>query len=199
MPALLAAAALPPIVMYMTYGYAPLCFPALPVCLYDDFVYSLQQFVPKSVSLPSVLYKSEQCLAGAGPRVDAACLRTCTDEPFSFIQWYDVLAWWALELGLEARLADLSQHALAAVFLGPQTQDDILEAVAFHTRVFETPDVALLVANRACAVLSLYKIVPHLALLFLTVMIALASVQLLQQTANIAFQTTIALFVSAFY
>jgi hypothetical protein len=87
-PALLAAAALPPIVMHMTYGYAPLCFPDLPLCLYDDFVYSLQQFVPKSVSLPSVLYKSEQCLAGAGPRVDAACLRTCTDEPFSFIQWY---------------------------------------------------------------------------------------------------------------
>jgi hypothetical protein len=199
MPALFAAAALPPIIMYMSYGYAPLCFPAVPVCLYDDLVYSLQQLVPKSVALPSVLYKSEKCLAAAGPRVDTACLRKCTDEPFSFVEWYDVLAWWALELGLEARLVELSQQALAAFFLGPQTQDDIFESVAYHTRVFETPDTALITANRACAVLSLYKIVPHLALLFLAVMIALASVQLLQQTANIAFQTTISLFVSAFY
>jgi hypothetical protein len=199
MPALLAAAALPPIVLYMSYGYAPLCFPAVPVCLYDDLVYSIQQLAPKSIVLPSVLYKSEKCLAAAGSRVDADCLRKCTDEPFSFVEWYDVLAWWALELGLEARLADLARNDFAAIFLGPQTQDDILEAVAFHTRVFDTPDASLVAANRACAVLSLYKIVPHLAVLFLAVMIVLASVQLLQQTANIAFQTTISLFVSAFY
>ncbi len=87
----------------------------------------------------------------------------------------------------------------SAIFFGSQTQDDISEAVVFHTLVFDTPDVALVAANRACAVLSLYKIVPHLAVLYLAVMIVLASVQLLQQTANIAFQTTISLFVSAFY
>ncbi len=199
MPALLAAAALPSIVLYVAYGYAPLCFPAVPVCLYDDLVYSLQQLAPASIRLPSVLYRSERCLAAAGPRVDAACLRTCTDEPFSFLEWYDVLAWWALELGLEARLADLARGALAASVLGPQAQDDVLAAVAFHTRVFETPDGPLLAANRACAVLSLYKILPHLALLFLALMLALAAVQILLQTASVALQTAFALLVSAFY
>jgi hypothetical protein len=199
MPALLAAFALPSVVLYMSYGYAPLCFPALPVCLYDDLVYSIQQLVPKNIDLPSALYKSKQCMAAAVSRIDADCLRRCTDEPFSFLEWYDVLSWWSLELGLETRFIELSQQPFTAIILGQQGQEDIQEAVAFHSRVFSTPDIPLITTNRVCAVVSSYKLLPHAALLLVSLMLALAAVQVLQQTANVALQTMFALFVSAFY
>ena len=199
MPALLAAFLLPSIVLYMSYGYAPLCFPALPVCLYDDLVYSLQQLVPKNIDLPSSLFKSKQCMVAAVSRIDADCLRRCTDEPFSFLEWYDVLSWWSLELGLETRLVEFSQQPFVAVMLGQQGQDDIQEAVAFHSRVFRTPDIPLITTNRVCAVVSSYKLLPHIALILISLMLALAAVQVLQQTVNVALQTIFALFVSAFY
>jgi len=199
MPALLAAVVLPSIVLYMSYGYAPLCFPALPVCLYDDLVYSIQQLIPKNIELPSALFKSKLCMTAAMSRIDADCLRKCTDEPFSFLEWYDVLSWWSLELGLEGRLVELSQQPFASIVLGQQIQDDIQEAVVFHARVFKTPDTPLITTNRVCAVVSSYKLVPHLALLFISLMLVLAALQVLQQTANVALQTLFALFVSAFY
>jgi hypothetical protein len=199
MPALLAVIVLPSIVLYMSYGYAPLCFPALPVCLYDDLVYSIQQLLPKNIELPSALFRSKQCMAAAQSRIDADCLRRCTDEPFSFLEWYDVLSWWSLELGLEARFVELTQQPWASIVLGQQGQDDIEEAVTFHSRVFNTPDTSLITTNRVCAVVSLYKILPHIALLLICLMLALAAVQVLQQTANVALQTMFALFVSSFY
>lgn len=199
MPALLAAAVLPSIVLYMSYGYAPLCFPALPVCLYDDLVYSIQQLVPKHIELPSAIFKSRQCMTASASRIDADCLRRCTDEPFSFLEWYDVLSWWSLELGLDARLAELSQQPLVALMLGQQGQDDIQEAIAFHSRVFKTPDMPLLTTKRVCAVLSSYKLLPHVALVLISLLIALAALQVLQQTVNVAIQTMFALFVSSFY
>jgi hypothetical protein len=199
MPALLAVIVLPSVVLYMSYGYAPLCFPALPVCLYDDLVYSLQQLVPKNIELPSALYKSKNCMAAAVSGIDAGCLRRCTDEPFSFLEWYDVLSWWSLELGLENRFIELAKQPFVSIILGQQGQDDIQEAVAFHSRVFKTPDIPLITTNRVCAVVSSYKLLPHFALLLISLMLALAAVQVLQQTVNVALQTMFALFVSAFY
>jgi hypothetical protein len=199
MPVLLAAGALPSIILYMSYGYAPLCFPAVPACLYDDLVSTIQQLVPKNIELPGVMYRSQACMSAAASRVEVKCLRTCTDEPFAFLEWYDVLAWWSLEVGVEARMAAFAQQPLMSVVLGEQTQDDIQAALDFHTRVFETPDIALLTTKRVCAVLSLYKLMPYLAILFVVVMLALASLQVLQQTVSVAVQTTCVLLVSAFH
>jgi hypothetical protein len=199
MPVLLAAGALPSIILYMSYGYAPLCFPAVPACLYDDLVSTIQQLVPKNIELPGVMYRSQACMSAAASRVEVKCLRTCTDEPFAFLEWYDVLAWWSLEVGVEARMAAFAQQPLMSVVLGEQTQDDIQAALDFHTRVFETPDIALLTTKRVCAVLSLYKLMPYLAILFVVVMLALASLQVLQQTVSVAVQTMCVLLVSAFH
>ena len=199
MPALLAVIVLPSIVLYMSYGYAPLCFPALPVCLYDDLVYSIQQLVPRNIELPSSLYKSKQCMTASVSRIDADCLRKCTDEPFSFLEWYDVLSWWSLELGLETRFVELTKQSWVSIFIGQQGQDDIEESVIFHSRVFNTQDTPLITTNRVCAVISSYKLLPYIALVLLLVMLALAAVQVLLQTANVALQTMFALFVSSFY
>jgi hypothetical protein len=199
MPLILAAVALPAIVLYMSYGYAPLCFPAVPVCLYDDIVYTLQQLVPKNIALPSVLYRSQQCLSAAAVRLDAKCLRTCTEEPFAFVEWYDVLSWLSLELGAETRFSQLIREPLASTLLGQQTQDDMAAALTFHARVFATPDPALIATKRVCAVLSSYKLFPYLALFFVALMLTFGSLQVLQQTFSVAFQATFALFVSAFH
>jgi hypothetical protein len=198
MPLLLAAGVLPSIVLYMSYGYSPMCFPAVPVCLYDDLVYSVRLLVPRSIALPAVMFRSEQCAAQVSG-LTSSCLRTCTDEPFAFLEWYDVLAWWSLELGAEARLAELAQQPIAVMLLGPETQDDVLEALVFHARVFDAQDAALAATKRACAVLSLYKLVPHAVLLFFALMLVFASVQVLQQTVTVVVQTIFALLVSAFY
>jgi hypothetical protein len=199
MPVILAAVVLPSVVLYMSYGYAPLCFPAIPICLYDDLVYSLQQMVPKNIRLPNVLYKSQQCASAAALRVDAECLRTCTDEPFSYLEWYDVLSWCLLEVGLDGRLVELVRQPFMSVVLSQQRQDEIQEAVAFHARVYHTSDKDLITINRVCALVSSYKLIPYVALLFIGVMLSLGAVQAFMLTVNIGFQATFALFVSAFY
>ena len=91
------------------------------------------------------------------------------------------------------------QQPWLAVFVSQQTQDDIQAAVAFHTLVFHTPDADLITTNRVCAVVSLYKLIPFAALLFVCVMLALGAVQTALLTATVAFQVTFALFLSAFY
>jgi hypothetical protein len=199
MPVLLAAVVIPSIVLYISYGYAPLCFPAIPICLYDDLVYSIQQLVPKHIRLPAVLYKSEQCASAAALRVDANCLRTCTDEPFSYLEWYDVLSWCLLEVRLDGRLVELVRQPFVAVVMSQQRQDEILEAVAFHARVYDTSDAELITTNRLCALVSAYKLIPYVALLFVAVMLVLGAVQALMLTVNVCFQVTFALFVSTFY
>ena len=197
MPLVLAAVLLPSVVLYMSYGYAPLCFPAVPVCLYDDMVYSLTLVVPKSIQLPSALFQNAPCMAA--PRLEARCLRTCTDEPFAYIEWYDVLSWWLLEIGFETRFVQLVRQPWLSVFVSQQTQDDIEAAVAFHTLVFHTPDADLINTNRVCAIVSLYKLIPFAALFFVIIMLALGAVQTTLLTATVAFQVTFALFLSAFY
>ncbi len=199
MPVLLAAVVLPSVVLYVSYGYSPLCFPTIPVCMYDDLVYSIQQLVPKNIRLPSVLYKSQTCMSAAASPIDTACLRTCTDEPFSFLEWYDVLSWCALELRLESALVQLIREPAVSLVMGQQMQDDVLAAVDFHTRVFRTPDNDLITTSRLCALVSSYKIIPQFALLFVCVMLALGAAQTLMLTVTVAFQVTFALFVSAFY
>jgi hypothetical protein len=199
MPLILAAVVLPTIVLYMSYGYAPLCFPGIPVCLYDDLVYSIQLLVPKNIQLPSALYKNAQCMTASVLRVEAACLRTCTDEPFAYLEWYDVLSWWLLEIGFETRFVELVRQPWLSVLVSQQTQDDIQAAVAFHSRVFHTPDADLMNTNRVCALVSLYKLIPFAALFFVCIMLALGAVQTALLTATVAFQVTFALFLSAFY
>jgi len=199
MPVVLAAVVLPSVVLYLSYGYSPLCFPTVPVCLYDDLVYSIQQLVPPNIRLPTVLYRSETCMSAAATRLDTACLRTCTDEPFSFLEWYDVLSWCALELRLESALVQFIRQPVVSLVISQQMQDDIQAAVDFHARVFRTPDTDLITTNRLCALISSYKLIPQLALLFVCVMLALGLVQTLMLTVNVAFQVTFALFVSAFY
>ena len=111
--------------------------------------------MPKSVFLPSVLYKSEVCLVAAGPRVDAACLRTCIDEPFSFLEWYDVLAWWALELGFGEHFETYAGFILSADDLR-KLQDQLdLKYQCLLDNV-----AGPITANRICAALSMYKILP---------------------------------------
>jgi hypothetical protein len=199
MPIIFAAVVLPSIVMFMSYGYAPLCFPTVPVCLFDDLVYSVKMLVPRSIELPSVMYRSEICMKAAAKGLTAECLRTCTDEPFAFIEWYDVLAWWSLELGVEARLAQLAQQPFVVLILGQDRIDDVLQALVYHARVLNAQDEALTTTKRVCALLSVYKLVPHAVILFFALMLVFGSLQVLQQTVTVVFQTIFALLVSAFY
>jgi hypothetical protein len=199
LPVTLSAVFLPSVVLYYSYGYAPTCFPAVPVCLYDDLVHTAGVLVPKSIRLPPVMYRSQDCLAAATVSVDARCLRTCTDEPFAYADWYDVLSWWCLEVGLDGALLRIVDLPITSTVIGEQMQGDIQAAVAFHARVFATPDDTLINSNRICAFISLYKLIPYLALSFFCVMLAFAGIQALLLTVLVALQLAFSLFVSAFY
>ena len=204
MPVLLAAVVLPYVVLYLSYGYAPLCFPAIPICLYDDIVYSLQLLLPKHILLPSVLYKSELCASTAqavrgAARVDPDCLRTCTDEPFAFLEWYDVLSWCLLEVGLEGRLVQLVRQPFLSAVLSQQRIDDIQLAVEFHARVYDATDADLMMVNRICTLVSSYKLIPYVTLLLVGVSLAFNAVQTVLLAVTMCFTVTFALFVSAFY
>jgi hypothetical protein len=106
LPIIVAIGAILPVVLYVSYGYSPLCFPTIPVCFYDDILWSLQQFMPKHIELPAVWYKNETCASyNKTMATMAPCIRKCSDRPFSYIEWYDPLSWWAVDFNFHTGLA----------------------------------------------------------------------------------------------
>jgi len=169
-PVLLLMTLLPYTVMYMTYGFSPFCSPMVPVCIYDDFLWTARFLLPVHVELPLVMYKNASCVPLRSAPVRSECLRTCSDEPFAYGPWQTVLAWWSVEFRI-------NDFALDAVNLMPRflvTQNDydaLVMQVALKRRVFVDDDKDLLLVNRLCAFVGLYVALPYMFILLLCIML----------------------------
>ena len=200
LPVIVAFAVVVPIVLYLSYGYSPLCFPSIPVCLYDDILWSLQSFTPKHIELPAVWYKNGTCasynnsMSTLGP-----CIRKCSDRPFSYLYWYDPLSWWAVDFNFESWLAWTTRESFVSVLFSEDMKYDIQSSVDFRVQVLGTQNDELIYTNRICAALSTYKLLPFLMLLGILVLIVLATCQALFVVANAFVNSIFLLLLSAFY
>lgn len=147
----------PLIVMYMSYGYSPFCAPMIPVCLMDDIVWTIGAIIPKYIEFPRSMFVNSSCVPeeGSGASVPPKCLLPCTDPRFNYVHWYDVGAWWALELGFGEHF-----EAYAGIILSADDLAKLQDQLDLKYQCLLDNDTGAITANRICAALSLYKILP---------------------------------------
>ena len=147
----------PLIVMYMSYGYSPFCAPMIPVCIMDDIVWTIGAIIPKYIEFPRSMFVNSSCVPeqGSGASVPPKCLLPCTDPRFNYVHWYDVGAWWALELGFGEHF-----EAYAGIILSADDLAKLQDQLDLKYQCLLDNDVGQITANRICAALSLYKILP---------------------------------------
>ena len=147
-----------PLVMFVSYRVSPFCAPMIPTCMADDVLSMLHEMFPKHLHIPSALLHTElgpHCL----PRrqfYDATCIRSCRAASLGFDGWEAVLAWWATETGTAAWVSDISS-ALSMLH-----SSKLERTLALKQQVYAHADTDLIMANRMCAVLHVYEIVPVL-------------------------------------
>jgi hypothetical protein len=154
------------VLMGVCYGYSWTCVPMVPPCLFEDTHALLRTLFPRQMAVPdALLFDSAVCQAQAiAPPPE--CIRTCADPPLAFASWYSPVAWVAAEAGVD----DLSWLSWLPVV--------DREALEFELRVraavLADIDTDLRTANRICALLSSYILVPYALILVLAVLFASA-------------------------
>jgi hypothetical protein len=155
---------LPLMVMYMSYGYSPFCAPMIPVCIMDDLLWTVNSFLPEVIEFPPSMFISVACIPKRNAHIHKNCLRSCSDPPFEYRRWYDVMAWWATELNWAGPLETYAGFLLSS--------DDLItlqDQLDLKAECLTQGDDSLVMGNRICATLSLYKAFPYLILLFLSI------------------------------
>jgi len=197
-PALLLLAAFPYAVMYLTYGFSPFCSPMVPVCIYDDFLWTARLLLPVHVELPLVMYQNMSCLPVRDTPIQPGCLRTCEDDVFGYGQWYTVFAWWGVEFNVHEFLVRVV-NAFPRVLVSQDDCDALAAQVALKTRALLDADDGLVLANRVCAFVGLYVALPYLFILSVLVYIACSLLQSAVLLACIVLNIVVTLLLSSFF
>jgi hypothetical protein len=175
-PAIMLLAVFPYAVMYIAYGFSPFCPPMVPVCIYDDFLWTARLLLPVHVELPLVLYKNISCAPVRDAPIHPDCLRTCEDDMFGYSYWYTVFAWW----GVEFNVQDLLLRVVSAIPRVVVSQDDydaLSAQVALKARALLDADADLVLVNRVCAFVGLYMALPYLCIFIVFILIACSLLQ----------------------
>jgi len=88
-----------PLILYIAYGYSPMCAPLVPVCLLPD-LYSLVDWIfPSSLVWPTSLITAN----GPANCADKSCMRSCVSDPIvGYDSVYDHAAWIMCEASASA-------------------------------------------------------------------------------------------------
>jgi hypothetical protein len=160
----------------------------------DDVVWSIAAVFPKYVEFPRSMFKNTACVAERGQLVEKGCLLPCSDPRFNYRRWYDVGAWWAVELGLGEHFEAYAGFVLSADELrGLQDQLDL------KYECLRTNDAGLVTANRICAALSLYKILPWVLGIFVLFFMLGSIVRIAWSVVSGAIFSIFVLYITAFY
>ena len=175
-PAIMLLALFPYALMYIVYGFSPFCPPMVPVCIYEDFLWTARLLLPVHVELPLVLYKNISCAPVRDAPIVADCLRTCEDDMFGYSYWYTVFAWWSVEF----KVQDVLLHVVSAIPRIVVSQDDydaLAAQVALKARALLDADEELVLVNRVCAFVGLYMALPYLCIFIVFILIACSLLQ----------------------
>ena len=151
------------LLLYLCYGYSPVCGPIIPVCMVEDIQETLRFFLPKFFVLPrSLIHDKAEC--GANElKPSAACIKNCSVDPFEYNSWESVFSWGLVEIG--GPIANYTKRNLDSVpFIDHSSLHRMInrkEQIIIHG------DDDLLVAQRICAFINSYLLIPYLLLVFL--------------------------------
>jgi hypothetical protein len=197
-PAILLLTLFPYTVMYVTYGYSPFCSPMVPVCIYDDFLWTARLLLPVHAELPLVMYKNISCAPVRSAPIHPDCVRRCEDEIFGYDTWYTVLAWWSVEFSVQDFLLRVV-NGIPRVIVSEDDYDALTAQVALKARALVDADEGLVLANRVCAFLGLYMVLPYLFIFLSSVYIACSLVQTVVLLASAVMNVIVALFMSCLF
>ena len=183
------------IVMYICYGYSPLCFPMVPICWLEDVIQTLRFFFPKFLYLPStmIVVGRPECTANTlYPRFD--CLKSCESEPLEFDGWKPVFAWGVVELGgvVESFVYDNIHLIPLADYTG------IRQLINEKKLVLTRGNDDMLSAQRFCAVLNVYRLAPYAVVMLLIISSSVALANLVPLLINPVLQILTQLYVAIF-
>lgn len=156
--ATLAAPVFPILVAYVCYGYSLMCAPTVPTCLLQDVYETLADAFPKHITLEEPFFKSDACVRQyqADNVVRSECLTTCTQPPWSYVEWHDPLAWLLAELGTSAQTLVLD--VLSYVPLYDDTT--LREAIALRATLARSGSAGVIMGHRLCAMASSWMLIP---------------------------------------
>jgi len=181
--------------MYVCYGYSPACLPLVPTCFLLDLYTSLELFFPRRLYVPYALFRKGVSAEGIGAceaLLTMNCLTSCSLPPFEYQDWKWVLAWAAAEVG-----PGLSKP-VEALLLASGFADDLPVKIMQKRNVFAMADDATVYANRICAFVSLYKIIPLLFISFLVLVTLFALSRLMLSVLFALMVLLVSVFVSVF-
>lgn len=197
-PAILLLSLFPYTVMYMTYGYSPFCSPMVPVCIYEDFLWTARILLPVHVELPLVLYKNVSCTPVRDGPIHPDCLRTCEDDTFGYQDWYTVFAWWSVEFKVQDFLLNVV-NGIPRVIVSQDDYDALTAQVELKARALLDADGGLVLVNRVCAFVGLYKALPYLCIFTFFIFIACSLVQTVVLLVCSVLGIIVTLFLSSFF
>ena len=167
----------PTAVMYICYGYSPFCWPLLPTCMIADVYSMIEEVFPRVLTVPYVMYartvSTPARLEACNVLLRVDCLTPCSDEPFDYNDWQDILAWGAAELDVGA--VDAAVQSVASIGLLPQ----MAKKAQTKRNVYLFADASTISANRICAFTNAYKAIPVLLCVLLGASMVFAVVRIL--------------------
>lgn len=193
----------------LCYGYTWTCAPMVPVCAWQDFTESVNTLLPLALDLPDDLKKTgpecrdhARCPDPSRPCLvlqrypPAQCLKSCRDPPFAYTSAASVLAWALAETWLLDPLA--TQFALNNSHHVPLLDHaHFNQKLKSHVVALRRASPDFIRAQRLCAGLSAYLLLPYLLLLLFLVSSLSALIPLLSVQLNSFILLVLSLFTAA--
>jgi hypothetical protein len=196
--ALMFLAVFPYAVMYLSYGFSPFCPPMVPVCIYDDFLWTVRLLLPVHFELPLVMYKNVSCTPVRDAPIHPDCLRTCSDDIFGYDSWYTVFAWWGVEFNVQDFVLRVV-NAMPRLIVSQDDYDALSAQVELKARALLDADEGLVFVNRVCAFLGIYMALPYLCILIFFIFIACSLVQTFVLLISNVLSILVSLLLSCFF
>jgi hypothetical protein len=169
----------PSILYWAAYNLSPLCWPMMPPRLPHDVTMEIKALIPTSIEIPAFLIEPNCTVRGllSDGTYDPACFKSCSQHPFFFVSWQDVLAWWMCEIhsgtcrdvGVQASRWSALQDMTASL----QYFADVVD--------FAGQDSDFMRAHRVCAVFTLYHLIFAVLAAAFVVLLAPATIMAITQ------------------
>ena len=169
------------LVLFIAFDYSPGCAPLVPVCFFESIVADITYWLPTRITVPQslLLCQVDQTTDNVGPE----CVVDCHAQPFYFNDYNANIAWLLCQASagtchsLELYLERVDNPV--SLTLGKESTS-LLQAALYRSRtVMASGDQNIVEGFQWCNLLSIYQLVPIVALLFFmlaAVPLALAAV-----------------------
>jgi hypothetical protein len=126
------------------------------------------------------------------------CLCTCEDDIFGYQDWYTVFAWWSVEFKVQDFLLNVV-NGIPRVIVSQDDYDALTAQVELKARALLDADGGLVLVNRVCAFVGLYKALPYLCIFTFFIFIACSLVQTAVLIVCSVLSIIVTLFLSSFF